>query len=272
MMTTPFPHAAGRAATGAVLLLAVALGLTRGGTLATSLRTNGLAVRTAAGVLGNAPPAPGDRASLSPDRAETSAMARLLAVLADHRDQPAAAGRLFRQALAGGGPEITQVAALQPASLALAEAAHAGDPGDPTAAVWLADNLVAPDPRRALALYQQATAREPADNLTWEKLGSLALQQGQNAIALDAFSQACNLNPVRNGSCHSAARLSYARRDWQHVVYYFERGSLPEHPADWALLIAAARKLGRPGEADRYLALAAARNPADYARLLQQLP
>lgn len=187
-------------------------------------------------------------------------------------DNPTAADDDFTQLLLSRSARISVIHAVRPSAPVLPQIAYACYPDDPAAIAWLADTFVNSDPSRSLILYQQSLASDPQDSRTWQKLGSLALQQQQKDIARQAFQRACDIDSVANGACHSAARLDYNAGDWLGVTHYFSRGSLPEYADDWVLLILASKKLGRTDDANRYLQQAQQRNPADYRKLLNEEP
>ena len=175
-------------------------------------------------------------------------------------------------ALAGDVHYLQLVRAVAPTSKLLAERAAQLHPAEPTAWTWLAELTEPHDALAALENYERAAQLDPANNLIWERIGVLANQAQKFNLAFDAAKHACDLNPKRNGSCHTAARLAYQFHEWQAVVDYFVRGSFPEHAEDWVLLIRAAEFLGRTEDAQRYLARAQDRNPAKYDVLLKGLP
>lgn len=197
---------------------------------------------------------------------------RMLGLLSAKQGDLAGADVYFTKALAGSADTVPLVRVSRPQSEGLARTAYRLYPTNEEAAAWLGDVLAATQPDQAITLYRQAVALAPLDNLTWEKLGASAQARGQTELAIEAFGQACQINPIRNGACHGAARLSYTQGQWDKVIYYFERGFMPGDEADWVLLIRAAQKLGRDGDAGKYLQQAQARNPADYAKLLRVPP
>jgi tetratricopeptide (TPR) repeat protein len=138
---------------------------------------------------------------------------------------------------------------------------------------WLAGIVAAEDQdySTATGLYERAAGLAPFDNLIWEQLAGVALAAGDPILSQASAERACDLVPIRNGSCHSAARLAYAKGDWATVIYYYERGDYPEHVEDWVQLMVAAQQLGRTADAQRYLSQAQLELPADYDELLKQV-
>lgn len=153
-----------------------------------------------------------------------------------------------------------------PDSLPLARLAAETYPDSYHAWEWLGD--ASSDGGDVLDAYRRAVEMAPHANLVWEKVSARAGLLGDWELSAEAARHACELNPIRNGSCHHAARLAYADGDWEAVIHYFELGDDPEHPEDWARLIRAAQRLGLDIQAKAYLVQAQAESPADYAALL----
>jgi tetratricopeptide (TPR) repeat protein len=128
------------------------------------------------------------------------------------------------------------------------------------------------EPEKALQYYQQAARLAPSANLVWEKVSDSAEKLNHVAQTLLASKNACEIYPIRNGSCHRAARLFFKQGDWESTIHYFLLGAYPEHAEDWALMISAAQHLGRDEQAKNLLTQAQQENPADYAELIGNLP
>ena len=194
-----------------------------------------------------------------------------LGLLAWNGGNVEAAGDLWQQALQD--PAYTSAIRSQaPKDAALAELAIQVFPGQAQAWDWAADAAPGGAPEPALSYLLRSSELQPRNNLTWEKIGSIAMTYGMPDLALQAVRKACDLYPIRNGNCLSAGRLSFLKGDYEASVRYYVNGFYPEHPDGWAMLIRAAQKLGRESAAKRYLAQAQQEYPADYATLLQKLP
>lgn len=165
---------------------------------------------------------------------------------------------------------VSVIRSVVPHNIRLATLATLAYPQRSESWAWLAGIKAIEDPVTAEGLYQHATALAPFDNLLWEQLSGVSLAAGDSIVAQAAAERACDLVPVRNGSCHTAARLAQAQGDWATVIYYYERGDYPEHIEDWVQLIVAAQKLGRTADAQRYLSQAQQELPANYEQLLKQ--
>lgn len=218
-------------------------------------------------LLGNAPSPLTTQLAQQPD----AQAAYALGLLAQKQGQIAEAERWYAQALSDGR-YLALTRQQLPQSAALAQQATALHPAQATAWEWLGDVTVATDPAAALAHYQNAAQLSPLDNLIWEKVGQLAQQQNNPEIARNAYQHACDLNPVRNGACLSAAHLAYLVQDWALTIEYYERGGYPESVTGWVELIRAAQQLGQTTAAARYRAQAEQEYPADYAALLAAQP
>jgi tetratricopeptide (TPR) repeat protein len=195
-----------------------------------------------------------------------------LGLLAKRVGQDYLAERLWRQALYGDSRYVFLVRPHAGTSLPLAMTAVAAHPDLFAAWDWMGDAVSPADPALALQYYLKAVQLAPWANLVWEKIGALAEQQRDFRLALAASQRACDINPIRNGSCLRAARLAFAAGDWWATVYYYERGSYPESVEGWLQLIRAAQYLGRKEDAERYLRMAQSEYPADYERLLIGAP
>jgi predicted Zn-dependent protease len=182
-----------------------------------------------------------------------------------------AARDLWRQALQEPA-YLGAIRSLAPHDPQLAEIAVQAFPQQAQAWDWAADAASAGDIEPALSYLLRSSELQPRNNLTWEKIGSIAMMNDMPDLALQAVRNACDLYPIRNGNCLNGGRLSFLKGDWKSSVRYYVQGFYPENPEGWAMLIRAAQKLGRERTAERYLAQAQREYPADYASLLQQLP
>jgi predicted Zn-dependent protease len=182
-----------------------------------------------------------------------------------------AARDLWRQALQEPA-YLGAIRSLAPRDPQLAELAVQAFPQHAPAWDWAADAAPASEIEPALFYLLRSSELQPRNNLTWEKIGSIAMMNDMPDLALQAVRNACDLYPIRNGNCLNAGRLSFLKGDWNSSVRYYVQGFYPENPEGWAMLIRAAQKLGRDRTADRYLAQAQQEYPADYDALLQQLP
>ena len=253
---------------GGLLALAVAaLMLTAGRRVVEVFGRNEASLRLQRSLMGGSAPAEAE-ARLSADRPRAFA-AYGLGLLAEARGDGAAAEEHWAEALRADVQYMRLVQVKAGGSASLAEAAVAAYPEEATAWEWLGDTESRPD--AALEDYRRAVELNPRANLVWEKVASLARQQGNLVLSLEAARNACDLWPIRNGACHSAARLAFEAGDWETVIYYYERGFYPEHPEDWAEMIRAAQRLGREADAERLLAQAEQEYPADYGALLGAL-
>ena len=194
-----------------------------------------------------------------------------LGLLAWNAGQAQAAGDLWRQALQDPA-YLGAVRSLNPQDSGLAQLAIQAFPQQAQAWDWAADAAPADGPEPALTYLLRSSELQPRNNLTWEKIGSIAMTYGMPDLALQAVRNACGLYPIRNGNCLNAGRLSFLKGDYANTVRYYVQGFYPEHPEGWAMLILAAQKLGRERAAEKYLAQAQREYPADYAALLQALP
>lgn len=252
---------------GAAAIIVLCLIVLRWGSITEAVRLNIFAVEITRQIAGDAPT--GKKPDIRPSLPETE---RLQGVLSLKQGNTAEADSYFENAIRGSMSLVPLVRAARPKAEALARTAYTLYPQIPDTPAWVADTLPDTESAEKLALYRSAAALEPADNLLWEKVGELAASLHRNDVALDAFKRACDINPIRNGACHQAARYYYAKGDWEQVIYYFKRGSMPEHSPDWVLLIKAAQQLGLAADADSYLQQAQARNPDDYGKLLAEQP
>jgi tetratricopeptide (TPR) repeat protein len=252
---------AGALIIGALLLAALALRL---GSIVQAIRLDAFSVEMARAVAGpeNRVPGPVDS---SLDLPETE---RLSGMLALKVGDIAGSDSYFEKAIEGNVSMVPLVRDARPQDETLARLAYKLYPSIPDSPAWLADVLAKTEPEEALMLYKEAVGLDPLNNLLWEQVGLVAQSLGHNDIALDALGKACDLNPQRTTPCIFAARLSYAAGNWDRVIYYFVRGSLPGTYADWVLMIKAAQKLGRTADANAYLVQAQEAIPADYNTLL----
>lgn len=177
----------------------------------------------------------------------------------------------WKRALQASPSYLGAVQAHAPADEGLAQAAVQAYPRHPRAWTWLAEAALAQGRQaEALIAYHRAASLQPSNHLVWESLGGLAERQANLPLARQAYQAACDLYPVRNGSCLSAGRLAFNDQDWQAVTYYYQRGSYPESADGWARLILAGRKLGL-AQAAGWLEQARQEYPADYEALIKEL-
>lgn len=267
----PYKRSANRAVGVIVLLLMTGLLALRWGEVSQAASLNGFGLSVLRAVGGGASPA--DVGRLLSTAPASPAVERMLGMLAVKEGKTQEADVRFTAALRNSVDAVPLVYAARPDSVALAREAYRLYPDSSYANMWLGDLIVKPSPDEALVLYRRAAALQPGDDLLWEKVAGLAYQQGDKAVALQASRRACDINRFRNdGACDRAGYLSYAVGDYQNVIYYFERASLPDNEDNWTLLIRAAQKLGRTEDAARYLLDARQRNPADYDKLLREQP
>jgi tetratricopeptide (TPR) repeat protein len=176
----------------------------------------------------------------------------------------------FTQALPGSAIYLDPIRSFFQDDQILADVALQTYPENPVAWEWAA-SANADQPVLSLEFLRRSAELQPTDNLVWERLGQLAEQLGNTDLALIALRNACDIYPVRNGACLSAARFFFERQDWENTIMYYQIGSYPEHPDQWARLVLAARHLGRLGDAQRFLERAELENPADYEALFAAL-
>ncbi len=203
---------------------------------------------------------------------EEPAVAYALGLLAYHSGNSDHAEAWWNQSLRISHRYVAMIRIFSPGSMQLAGLAVELYPQFAVSWDWWGDSLRAVQPEEALLAYLQAVEIAPRRNLVWEKVAVIAYELGDQELGFEAARRACDIDPIRNGPCHTAARLAFHRGDWQTVIHYYVRGSFPEHPEDWTQLISAAQHLGQLHDADKYLLLAQQRNPADYETLLKLLP
>jgi tetratricopeptide (TPR) repeat protein len=182
-----------------------------------------------------------------------------------------AAETLWRQALQDP-TYLGAVRSLAPQDTSLAQFAVQAFPGQAQTWDWAADTVPSGSPEPALSYLLRSSELQPRNNLTWEKIGSIAMTYDMPDLALKAVRNACDLYPIRNGNCLIAGRLSFLNGDWESTIRYYVDGFYPENPEGWSMLIRAAQKLGHERAARKYLAQAQQEYPADYETLLQMFP
>jgi tetratricopeptide (TPR) repeat protein len=255
---------------GLLIGLAAALVLLAGPTLMQSAQRNFFSLAATRLLVSGQPGIP--PGALLAAQARPAYMSYQLGLLADSRGYAAQAVTFWQQALTDDARYMLLVRIHAARNIALAELAVRTYPERALSWDWRGDATVEAKPAEALLDYLEAAQRDPSDNLVWEKIGPLAEAQGNFDLALTAYRRACDLEPIRNGSCLSGGRLAYRAGDWTTVITYYERGGYPESVAGWVELIRAAQHLGLTADAERYLQLAQAEAPADYTHLLQNKP
>lgn len=173
--------------------------------------------------------------------------------MTDRTNQPLAKPAILLAALlvagalpaCGSSPKLKERQTLDNASEAIAQIARQREEARQLAAQ--AERVAESDPAKAIELYQQSLRLDDAQQLAWNNLGTLLLDQGNYADAVNAFNRASQIVPGDPRPEYNIG-IAYQRNGWGEDAFRHFGNAIdrdPSHMPSMRGYIRAAEMTGR---------------------------